>query len=58
MINEKQKIMEKLKKIRTERMKAIDEIPECLTDQAWEQRYEEICKDYNDAELIREINQK
>lgn len=58
MNNEKQKIMEKLKKIRTERMKAIKEIPEGLTDQAWEQRYEEICKEYNDAELIREINQK
>lgn len=58
MNNEKQKIMEKLKKIRTERMKAIKEIPEGLTDQAWEQRYEEICKEYNDAELIRELNQK
>ena len=58
MNNEKQKSMEKLKKIRTERMKAIKAIPEGLTDQAWEQRYEEICKEYNDAELIRELNQK
>lgn len=59
MDNEKrEEIMEKLKRIRAARMKAIKEIPEGLTDQAWEQRYEEICKEYNDAELIRELNQK
>lgn len=59
MDNEKrEEIMEKLKRIRAAKMKAIKEIPEGLTDQAWEQRYEEICKEYNDAELIRELNQK
>lgn len=59
MDNEKrEEIMEKLKRIRAARMKAIKEIPEGLTDQAWERRYEEICMTYDDAELIRELNQK
>lgn len=59
MDNEKRKeIMEKLKRIRTARMKAIKEIPEGLTDQAWDRMYAEICETYDDTDLIREINQK
>ena len=54
----REEIMEKLKRIRAARMKAIKEIPEWLTDQAWERRYEEICMTYDDTELIRELNQK